>query len=144
MSVLFDSSVYIEAFRLGGEPSLILRRLAAGDPIWLSSVVLEELLAGARGSDARVIDLMEQHFRRIGRAIVPNLGDWAETGRVLARLGAKYGYEKVGRGRLTNDVLIALSAFRMGITVITKNERDFARIAGFRPFQWRLASVVHR
>jgi hypothetical protein len=40
-------------------------------------------------------------------------------------LAAKYDYEKIGLGRLTNDALIAMSAVRLGITVITANARDF-------------------
>ena len=72
---------------------------------------------------------------------MPNLSDWAETGRVLARLAAKYDYEQIGQGRLTNDTLIAMSAGRLGITVITTNERDFRRIAEFRGFQWQVIAV---
>jgi predicted nucleic acid-binding protein len=53
-------------------------------------------------------------------------------------LAAKYGYEKIGQGRLTNDALIATSAARLGITVITANARDFQRLAEFRPFQWNV------
>ena len=71
--------------------------------------------------------------------MLPNLSDWTQTGRVLARLAAKYAYEKIGRGRLTNDALIAMSAARMGIRVITVNERDYRRLAEFRNFQWQLA-----
>jgi len=54
----------------------------------------------------------------------------------LAQIGAKYGYEEVGRARLTNDALIAMTAARHGFTVLTKNVTDFRRIAEFRPFQW--------
>jgi predicted nucleic acid-binding protein len=53
-------------------------------------------------------------------------------------LAAKYGYENIGQGRLTNDALIATSAARLGITVITANARDFLRLAEFRPFQWKV------
>jgi hypothetical protein len=37
------------------------------------------------------------------------VGDWAQAGRVLSRLAAKYHFEKIGQGRLTNDALIAMS-----------------------------------
>jgi len=60
---------------------------------------------------------------------------------VLARLATGYGYEKIGRGRLANDGLIAMSAARMGATVITANERDFAKLAEFHPFQWEVAAL---
>ena len=43
--------------------------------------------------------------------------------------------KRSGRGRLANDALIAMSAARRGATVITANERDFARLAEFRAFQ---------
>jgi predicted nucleic acid-binding protein len=59
---------------------------------------------------------------------------------VLALLAAKYDYEPIGKGRLTNDALIAMSAARVGITVVTVNVRDFARLAEFRSFSWRVES----
>ena len=82
---------------------------------------------------------MERDFDRVKRILVPTLADWTQAGRVLARLAARYGYEKIGQGRLANDALIAMSAARMGATVITANERDFARLAEFRAFQWQVA-----
>ena len=66
------------------------------------------------------------------------LNDWIQTGKVLARLANTHDYEKIGQGRLTNDALIAMSATRLGITVITANARDFMRLAEFRPFQWKV------
>ena len=57
---------------------------------------------------------------------------------MLALFGAKYVYEQIGKGRLTNDALIATSAGRLGITVITANSRDFKKLAEFRPFHWRV------
>jgi predicted nucleic acid-binding protein len=56
-------------------------------------------------------------------------------------LAAKYDYESIGRGRLTNDALIAMSAGRLGIRVMTTNERDYRRLAEFRVFQWRVTTV---
>jgi len=67
------------------------------------------------------------------------LDDWTQAGRVLARLAARDGYQEIGQGRLANDALIAMSAARRGATVITANERDFARLAEFRAFQWQVA-----
>jgi predicted nucleic acid-binding protein len=83
------------------------------------------------------VERLEHDFEKAKRVLVPNLSDWASAGKVLARLAAKYGYERIGRARLTNDALIAISAARTGITVLTANSRDFARIAEFRAFSWR-------
>jgi len=84
---------------------------------------------------------LERDFHRINRILVPNLTDWTSTGELLSRLAAKYDYEQIGQGRLTNDALIAMSAARLGIRVITTNERDFRRLAEFRAFQWQLAPL---
>ncbi len=138
---LFDFSIYISALRRGDDAALALRRLSADAPLWLSSVVLEELYAGAGARDGHVVERLERDFDKAKRVLVPNLSDWTQAGRVLARLAAKYHYEQVGQGRLTNDALIAMSAARLGIRVITANERDFSRLAEFRIFQWQVTTV---
>ncbi|MGH9342443.1 MAG: type II toxin-antitoxin system VapC family toxin [Terriglobia bacterium] len=61
MPVLFDSSVYIRAFRGEDEgdllPGLVSARWRQKTPLWMSSVVLEELYAGAADSSSqRIID----------------------------------------------------------------------------------------
>jgi predicted nucleic acid-binding protein len=135
---LFDSSIYISALRRGDDAAVALRRLATDVPLWLSAVVLEELYAGVGDRDRQVVERLQRDFDRAKRILVPNLSDWTQAGRVLARLAAKYRYEQIGQGRLTNDALIAMSAGRLGISVITTNERDFRRLAEFRPFQWQV------
>lgn len=140
-AVIFDSSIYIKALHTKGDSALTLRRLAADAPIWLSLVVLEELYAGARERERHVVERLERDFDRAKRIVVPILSDWTQAGRVLARLAAKYDYEQIGKGRLTNDALIAMSAGRLGLMIITANERDFTRLAEFRPFQWRVTSA---
>ncbi|MGD0598329.1 MAG: PIN domain-containing protein [Terriglobales bacterium] len=138
---LLDSSVYISGMRRGDEAVLALRRSSADTPLWLSAVVLEELYAGASGRVQQSLERMEREFDRMKRILVPNLSDWTEAGRVLARLAAKYGYEKIGQGRLANDALIAMSAARMGIGIITTNQRDFDRLAEFRAFEWEVTPL---
>ena len=138
---LFDSSIYIAALRRGSDSTVALRRLNADAPLWLSAVVLEELYAGATSPARQAVERLERDFVASKRVLLPNLSDWTQAGQVLARLAAKYNYEKIGQGRLTNDALIAMSALRMGIRVITANERDFRRLAEFRPFQWQLGVI---
>ena len=136
--VLLDTSIYITALRAGDDAVLKLRRFTPGAPLWLSSVVLEELYAGVKPRDFRIVEPLERDFDKAERMLVPNLSDWTLTGKLLARLAAEYGYEQIGQARLTNDALVAMSAARRGITVITANERDFGRLAQFHPFQWHM------
>jgi predicted nucleic acid-binding protein len=138
---LFDSSIYISGIRRGEDAILALRRFSVDTPLWLSAVVLEELYAGASGRVLHAVERLERDFDRVKRILVPNLSDWTQAGRVLARVAAKYHYENIGLGRLTNDALIAMSAARMGVRVITANEQDFSRLAEFRPFQWEVTTL---
>ena len=137
-AVLFDSSFYIAALRSAETAAMGLRRISKGEPLWLSAVVLEELYAGADARGRRAIERLERDFERAGRIVVPNLSDWTQAGQILAKLAAKHDYEQIGRGRLTNDALIAASAGRLGIAVITANARDFAKLGEFLPFRWQL------
>jgi predicted nucleic acid-binding protein len=138
---LLDSTVYISAMRRGEDGALALARLTAGFTLWLSAVVLEELYAGARAEDRHVVELLEGRLARAHRIVVPNLSDWIESGKTLALVAANYGYKTIGRSRLTNDALIAVSAARLGILVITENQRDFSRLAEFHSFSWRLEEL---
>lgn len=142
-AVLFDTSVYITALRRGDLAIVTRRSFGPDTPIWLSAVVLEELYAGAQTQDYGVLEDLQEDFQRVGRLVVPNLDDWTETGRLLSKLAREYGYEQIGRGRLTNDALMAMSAARLGLTLLTANQRDFARLAEFRPFQWKAVQVSH-
>lgn len=136
--VLFDSSIYISALRAGDQAVLALRRLAPEAPLWLSAVVLEELYAGVSRRDLKIVERLERDFDSARRVLTPTLRDWSEAGQALALLGSEYGYDQIGRERLTNDALIATSAGRKGITVITTNERDFLRLRKFRPFNYQV------
>lgn len=140
--ILFDTSVYISALRRGDTSILSSRRATRGgesrpSPLWLNAVVLEELLAGARhGRVKKLLARLERDFERAGRLLAPAQFDWTATGQVLSLVGEKYGYEEVGRARMTNDALIAMSSSRGGIVVQTLNDGDYRKIAEFRPFEW--------
>lgn len=80
--ILFDTSVYIAALRQGDPAILRLRRVARANeatsrPLWLSVVVLEELLVGAVDAKARkVFERMENDFAKAGRLLIPQRRDW--------------------------------------------------------------------
>jgi len=136
--ILLDASIYISSLRNGGSTILRLRSLGSAQPLWLSAVVLEELYAGTGRKGSKEVRRFQRDFTAVRRVLVPSLSDWARTGEILSFLAEKYGYESIGRGRLTNDTLIATSAARNGITLVTLNERDFGKIEEFCPFQWQL------
>src|ERR1700674_3951605 len=136
--ILYDSSVYIAALRAGEQSAALLRRFAGNAPVWLSSVVLEELYAGASKNARRMVERLERDFDRAKRILVPNLSDWTGAGRLLALLAAKYDYAQIGQGRLTNDALITMSARRVGITGRTSKASYGATLAQVRRVRCQL------
>ena len=89
MPVLFDSSIYITALRVGGDAALPLQRWARESPLWLSSVVLEELYAGANPNDYRILEKLERDFERASRVLIPNLSDWTRAGKASCPAGTE-------------------------------------------------------
>lgn len=140
--ILFDTSVYISSLRQGDASILDLRRAArAGEkqsrPLWLSVVVLEELLVGAIDAKSRkAFANLEQDFDKVGRLLIPTRRDWVLAGQVLSQIGLKHGFDQVGKARLINDALIGMSALSRGFVILTKNSADYQRLAEFRPCQW--------
>lgn len=128
VKLVLDASIYIPFINEGiGHPAI---ELPQGPPlIYMSAVVMEELYAG--GSDPasiKLLDKMHDAFLRINRLIVPDGSDWQKAGKVVAALGRKYGFEEIFLARLTNDILIAASARKIGAAVVTNNVKDFQRI----------------
>jgi predicted nucleic acid-binding protein len=139
---VFDTSIYIRALR-AGENGILEERNVPGSrfssPIWLSAVVLEELFAGA--SDKKTIKLLskfENGFSQNNRIIVPSRSDWSNAGRILNKIGKKYGFEKIGKARLANDAVLAMSVARKGFKLKTANTKDFQLLAEFRQFRWEI------
>ena len=107
----------------------------------MSAVVLQELLAGA--NNASVIKELERsrhEYRKLNRLLVPTEEDWWHAGLVLNALQRGRRSKKTGkipkisvaeRYRIINDVLIARTAKRAGVTVVTDNVNDFEKIRNF-------------
>jgi predicted nucleic acid-binding protein len=138
---LFDTSVYIPLFCDGKYPFD-----SADDSnkiIYLSTVVAQELFAGALNTaGVKAIDQLVNAFRGLDRLLTPSWGDWMICGKTIAAIGKKHGFESVKRGRLVNDVLIALTSHHSGAVLITANEKDFGMIGKFIEFSWRLSGVL--
>ena len=109
--------------------------------IYMSAVVLQELVAGADDT-SRIKDLerSRHEYRKSNRLLVPTEEDWWQAGLVLNALQRGRRSKKSGRipkisvaerYRIINDVLIARTAKRAGVTVVTDNVNDFLKIRNF-------------
>ncbi len=76
---------------------------------------MEELCAGAFDKTSiRLLDRLFKTFDQLRRIVAPDYSDWQKAGKIIAQLGKKYGFEEVYLSHLLNDILIALSARRVG------------------------------
>jgi predicted nucleic acid-binding protein len=127
---VFDSNVLIQH----GMDRLVPRA-------FLSSVVVQEITAGARDSaGVRALGELSKRYGRAGRLLVPTSEDWWLAGKVLNSLyrGLRSHHgeytpaiPKEEQQRLLRDVLIARSAKRINADLVTYNRGDFEKIRKF-------------
>lgn len=134
-----DSQLFIRAFR-DAKANAALEAFHTGfAPFeYLTAVVVHELRAGATPAHA---DQLQTHvfapFERRARVLTPSYSAWKQAGEILARLADDEGLElrTVPRG-FVNDALLAVTCREAGVTLVTENTRDFARIARVFPFEF--------
>src|SRR5262249_49965180 len=104
--------------------------------LFMSSIVAMELFAGCRTQRQQsALTSFLKPFEKARRLVTPDHAALMEAGRVLAQLG-RDGIAKVHRRQMSNDVIIAVTAVRAGIVVITQNTQDFTRIEKHLPVRW--------
>lgn len=135
VKVILDTSIYSPFINAGISHPIL--ELEYGTPLlYMTAVVIEELYAGASDNTTiKLLDRLYGTFEDLGRLIAPDASDWKKTGKIIAKLGQKYGFGEKFLSRIANDVLIALSARKIGAVVVTNNMRDFLRIKEFVDFK---------
>ncbi len=135
---ILDTSIYL--FFLRKDPPVYeLSFLLRPTLLYLSSVVFAELYAGAKERfTMRQLQRFYRTFERLDRVVEPDKQVWVEAGRVLQQFGTRHGFEAMGLARITHDVLIALTARKIGAVVYTRNKKDFERIRDLRDFDLRV------
>ena len=116
-----DSTVFVRAIQTGNRSFLF--RILRGE-VWLSSVVVCELLSGTRSQAERDdLRLLVRDAAVADRLLVPSLEDWQLAGTLIARrarlMGAVRPWDHLG------DVLILICAARIRGEVATANLRHF-------------------
>ena len=133
---LIDTDLYIDLIQSGGTLPIIRELYVKDTPgIYFSSVVIQELLAGARLPAAkRRVETLFRPFERVGRIVTPSHRHWKDAGDVLAKVLALRPNLKSKLPALVNDCLLALSARSIGATLYTRNRDDFVLIQSLRSF----------
>jgi hypothetical protein len=128
--VTFDTNILISR-----------KNLQLPDSFYMSVVVLQELVAGAEDETAlKSLTVAYREYEKSGRLLVPTAEDWWLVGKVIYALQRGLKSQRGGltpkmsadqKYRITHDVLIARTAKRAGVMVVTDNVRDFEAIQRF-------------
>jgi len=133
---LIDTDLYIDLIQ-GGTTFAVIRELYDKESpgIYFSSVVAQELLAGARSpAGRRRVETLFRPFEKVGRVITPNHIQWKDAGAMLAKVLHVRSDLKAKLPGLVNDCLLALSARSLGATLYTRNREDFMLLRSIRSF----------
>ena len=135
-----DTNCFIDAFRTADGVAQLQQFHQVFAPFeYLSVVVAQELRAGVRSRADR--GRLEKHllepFERTGRILTPSAGVWHDSGNLLSELVRREGLELSRLSKaFANDVLLALSCREAGVVLVTRNTRDFTRIAKLAAFDF--------
>ena len=140
MPVLLDTNVYLDALKSATGATRFERQfLPLVFQTYLSSVVVEELYAGALDDRAaRLVERQVGALKRVGRLVTPLFEVWEKAGRLVAMITRREPGRKRKVQQMLNDILLALSARRMGADLYTLNRDDFKLIQRYQPFSLKL------
>ncbi len=133
---LIDSDLYIDLIQSRAALPIVRELYESAAPgIYFSSIVIQELLAGARGPGARSqVETLYRPFERAGRIVTPTHSHWKATGDMLAKALTLRPDLRNKLPSLVNDCLLALSARSIGATLYTRNRDDFMLLKRLRSF----------
>lgn len=133
---LIDTDLYIDLIQSGTTLPFISELYAKDAPgLYFSSIVAQELLAGARSpAGKKRVEILFRPFERVGRVVTPGHNQWKEAGDILARVLHDRPDLKNKVPALVNDCLLALSARSLGATLYTTNRDDFILLQSRRSF----------
>lgn len=80
---------------------------------------------------ARFVDYLERNFR----IIAPNEREWVESGKVVGRIARAKGFDIHKTREIHFDVLIAMTARKIGACLITCDALDFTAIRQIMNFK---------
>ena len=113
-----------------GTISQNLRMMKASEVV-TSSIVMSELISGARRGSPERLDQNLLTLKSLRFAILP-----FDTTDAEAAGGIDAALKRAGTPIGPLDVLIAGQGLARGLTVVTNNTREFARVKGLNVIDW--------
>ena len=137
---VLDTNLYIAANRDPAAAEALVGFFAANLPVtFLHATVAQELMLGALDACGRrqAREAYLRPFETRGRVIVPSYQAWVRSGELVAILIQRGVLSPGGFTRsFLNDALLAASCREQGLTLVTSNARDFARLRQVERFEF--------
>jgi predicted nucleic acid-binding protein len=137
---VLDTNIYLDAARSAARRDQFRSTFFPLLPAtYLSAVVAYELMVDA--ADRRSRAYVEEFIRpleRTGRLVAPTFDDWRAAATIVAAIELRDRGWRSKLPKLLNDILIALSARRIGALVLTRNRDDFLLIRRHVGFSLRV------
>ena len=140
MKYLLDTNVYVEASRSAEKRSRFAKTFFPLLPVtYLAATLAYELSVNSANDITRalVADFVGR-LERVGRTVTPTFDDWTEAADIVTRIAKSEKSWRSKLPQLQNDILIALSARRIGATLLTYNQEDFLLIRRHKHFSLRI------
>ncbi|TAK36606.1 MAG: type II toxin-antitoxin system VapC family toxin [Chloroflexota bacterium] len=140
MSLLLDTSIVIPYLGNIAYDRFLWTRMAR-QQVYISSVTGMELLAGSLlPTQLSKAEAFIDRLGRQGRIVTPAHEEWLRAGKIVARYQNMFGH--VEPADHVHDILILLTAERMGAELATENAAHFRLWSRFRPAPRRPRLVV--
>ena len=134
MKLIFDTSIWVDHLRTGTLDD-VLPSLRGRFWLWLDSVAIGELFAGARSKRERdVLSALVRPFEKANRVVCPEPNDFRRAGLALGRLRARGRALRNPGGALLDGLTAAVCA-RLGALLVTANLADFEALAEELPLR---------
>ena len=128
MGYLIDTCIWIDVER-GILSAADVARFTGSEPVFISPVTLAELVIGVEMAQQPAI--RQQRLAAMERLRKkPFVGIDELTGLIFGRLAAELRRKGRQHKQRVNDLWLAAQAVQRGLTLLTRNGRDFADIPG--------------
>lgn len=136
MRLLLDTNVCIDVLR--GRPEVVARlREHPPSCLHVSAITVFELVQGAERAPGQFREIERRKVHVFLSPMTQVMFD-GQCGALAGKINAALLNAGTPVGVL--DVLIAATALRMEVPVVTSNVRDFSRIKGLEVIDWRISN----
>lgn len=127
-----DTNVFIAAMN-GRDERVVAKLIAERGRLFMSAIVLHELLFGAANSQN-----IEKNMARVRNIALPLLP--FDNTDAFTATGIRASLRRRGTPIGSYDALIAGQALARDLTIVTANRREFERVEGLRVEDWSAAT----